>query len=360
MTKTSARPSAPLTTAVHAADPPRSLLEVRDLRTWLGAEDPVRAVDGVSLRMARGEALGLVGESGSGKSILARSIMGLLPESAATSGQVLLDGVDVLGSAPAGRAALWGRTVAMVFQDAGRALNPVVRIGRQMCEGMTRHLGISSADARRRAVELLGEVGVPEPAARLSSYPHELSGGQRQRVMIAMALAGEPDLLIADEPTTALDVTVQRQILDLLGRVRADRDMGLLLITHDLALVAGRTDRTAVMYAGRLVEIGPTPVVFAAPRHRYASALLESTPSLSTARGSTLRAIPGGLPDPRRATDGCRFAPRCEAAAPECAAGPVPFAMADRADHRFACLRPVGPGTRGQVCPEGDGRGRDR
>jgi peptide/nickel transport system ATP-binding protein len=328
------------------------LLQVEQLRTWIATDaGPVKAVDGVSLEVAEGEAVGLVGESGSGKSMLARSIMGLLPAAAATSGSVVLDGVDLLSAPREARERMWGPRVAMIFQDAGRALNPVVRIGRQICEGMVRHLGLSAEQARERAVELLSEVGVPDPRRRLSHYPHQLSGGMRQRIMIAIALACEPDLLIADEPTTALDVTVQRQILDLLERVRRSHHMGLILISHDLGLVAGRTDRVAVMYAGRMVEEGPTTTVFASPRHRYTEALLASTPSLDAPRTARMRVIAGTLPDPRTPPPGCRFAPRCTARTDDCdtAGSDVLRSSADEgaagAAHRHACLHPVAPSS---------------
>jgi peptide/nickel transport system ATP-binding protein len=337
-----------------AVTPVAPLLSVDQLRTWIETDHgPVRAVDGVSIVIARGEAVGLVGESGSGKSMLARSIIGLLPARSATAGRVLLDGVDLLSAPERVMREVRGPRVAMVFQDASQALNPVVRVGRQICEGMIRHLGISRHEARERAVALLTEVGVPDPRARLSNYPHQLSGGMRQRVMIAIALACEPDLLIADEPTTALDVTVQRQILDLLDRVRQTHHTALVLISHDLGLVAGRTDRVAVMYAGRLVEHGPTREVFAAPRHRYTEALLASTPSLDMPRTARLRVVPGTLPDPRNPPTGCRFAPRCASRADDCdeaGAGSLAPAdvlasaqdMADVGDvHLHACRYPV-------------------
>ncbi|MFC4944268.1 ABC transporter ATP-binding protein [Pseudonocardia sp. GCM10023141] len=335
------------------------LLHVTELRTWIATDgDPVRAVDGVDLELRAGEALGIVGESGSGKSVLARSIMGLLPPTAATSGRVLLDGTDVLTLPMAARRALWGRRVAMIFQDAGRALNPVIRIGRQMCEAMTHHLGISRAEAVRRAVGLLGEVGVPAPERRMNNYPHQLSGGMRQRVMIAMALSCEPALLIADEPTTALDVTVQRQILDLLDRIRESRSMAMILISHDLGLVAGRTDRVAVMYAGRMVEVGPTDALFAAPRHRYTSALLAATPELEGPRPDRMPVIEGSLPDPRLALTGCRFRTRCDVASESCAVAGAGLMAAGPADaHVHACLNPVGSTTGMATVGAGAGAG---
>ncbi|GGL12362.1 ABC transporter ATP-binding protein [Nocardia jinanensis] len=319
------------------------LLRVEGVHTWMaGNSDPVRAVDGVSFTLQRGEALGIVGESGSGKSVLARTVMGLLPPAAVVSGSVVFDGVEMTRASGRQLQSIWGARIAMVFQDAGRALNPVVRIGRQMCEPMVKHLGIATDEARKRAITLLDEVGVSDPARRMSAYPHQLSGGMRQRVMIAMALACEPDLLIADEPTTALDITVQRQILDLLDRVRRQHNMALILISHDLGMVSGRTDRVMVMYAGRTVETGTTAEIFRAPEHRYTAALLGSTPSLDGPRTKRLLAIEGQLPDPRKPPEGCRFRPRCTATTSGCEvlgkdalfSGPTPT-------HTHTCLHPV-------------------
>lgn len=317
------------------------VLEVRHLRTHIATpRGTVRAVDDVSLRLDPAEALGVVGESGSGKSVLARAVMGLLPRTAASSGEVLFQGRDILSLSRGERSRIWGRRIALVFQDPGRSLNPVVRVERQLTEGMRRQLGVSRAEARTRALGLLDEVGVPDPERRLRAYPHELSGGMRQRVMIATALAGEPDLLIADEPTTALDVTVQRQILDLLRRIQRERGMALILISHDLAVVAGRTDRVAVMYAGRVAETGPTRAVFEAPHHRYTRALLDSTPTLAHERHTPLHLIPGSLPDPTRPPAGCRFEPRCGYAEEDCST--LGAHLTDvRPGHRVACAHPV-------------------
>jgi peptide/nickel transport system ATP-binding protein len=320
-----------------------TLLRVEGVHTWIaGSSDPVRAVDGVSFTLKRGEALGLVGESGSGKSVLARTVMGLLPSTAVVSGSVVFDGKEMTLATGSELQSIWGARIAMVFQDAGRALNPVVRIGRQLCEPMVKHLGISKVEARERAVTLLNEVGVSDPSRRMSAYPHQLSGGMRQRVMIAMALACEPDLLIADEPTTALDITVQRQILDLLDRVRRRHNMALILISHDLGMVSGRTDRVMVMYAGRAVEVGTTAEIFGTPEHRYTSALLDSTPSLDGPRVKRLLAIEGQLPDPRKPPEGCRFRPRCAASVRGCESLEKE-AMFDTATstHQHACLNPV-------------------
>ncbi|QIX52704.1 ABC transporter ATP-binding protein [Rhodococcus sp. DMU1] len=317
------------------------LLEVKNLRTWIGtARGTVRAVDDVSLTLDSGQALGIVGESGSGKSVMARAVMGLMPARSDCSGEVIFEGRNILTLGKKEKLEIWGKQIAMVFQDPGRSLNPVVRVERQLTEGMRRHLGISHSEAHGRALDLLTEVGVPDPERRLRNYPHEMSGGMRQRVMIAIALACEPDLLIADEPTTALDVTIQRQILDLLRRTQRERGMSLMLISHDLAVVAGRTDRVSVMYAGRLAETGSTREVFDEPRHRYTEALLAATPTIDHPRHAPLRLIEGSLPDPISPPEGCRFAPRCAHAGEECLST-APELESVGADHEVACLHPV-------------------
>lgn len=317
------------------------LLDVRDLFAYIGSSaGVVKAVDGVSLDLRQGEALGIVGESGSGKSVMARAIMGLMPARSDRTGEVLFEGIDMLGLNRAQLEEIWGNKIAMVFQDPGRSLNPVVRIDRQLTEGMRKHLGVSRSEAGSRALDLLQEVGVPDPERRLRAYPHELSGGMRQRVMIAVALACEPDLLIADEPTTALDVTIQRQVLDLLRRIQLSRQMSLMLISHDLHVVAGRTDRTAVMYAGRLAEVGASRAVFDEPQHQYTSALLEATPSIEHPRHSQFKVIPGSLPSPTDPPGGCRFAPRCTAVTEECRKEQPKMATRD-GDHSAACVHPV-------------------
>lgn len=317
------------------------ILEVRNLRAYIGTpRGTVRAVDDVSLDLDSGQALGIVGESGSGKSVMARAIMGLMPPRSGRSGEVTFQGRDLLALTKKEKLEVWGKQIAMVFQDPGRSLNPVVRVERQLTEGMKRHLGVSKSEAQTRALKLLDEVGVPDPERRLRNYPHEMSGGMRQRVMIAIALACEPDLLIADEPTTALDVTIQRQILDLLRRVQRDRGMSMMLISHDLAVVAGRTDRVSVMYAGRLAEVGSTREVFDNPMHRYTHALLGATPTIDHERHAPLRVIDGSLPDPTSPPDGCRFAPRCAHAADECHTAPIPLDSVG-IDHHVACLNPV-------------------
>jgi peptide/nickel transport system ATP-binding protein len=331
------------------------LLRVRGLHTHIGTpRGVVRAVDGVDFDLGSGQALGVVGESGSGKSIMARAIMGIAPRRAVSTGEVSFKGQDLLALSHKELLEVWGKQISMVFQDPGRSLNPVVRIERQMTEGMRRHLGVSRSEAHGRAIELLKEVGVPDAERRLRSYPHQLSGGMRQRVMIATALACEPDLLIADEPTTALDVTIQRQILDLLRRVQVERGMALMLISHDLAVVAGRTDRVAVMYAGRLAEVGSTREVFDDPQHRYTRALLGATPSIDHERHTPLRLIQGSLPPPTDLPPGCRFAPRCGFAEAACT-DPGPELVAVGGDHQVACIN---PGHRTAAAREGDLVGR--
>ena len=322
-----------------------ALLAVDDLHTCFRTpRGPVRAVDGVSLRVAPGEVLGLVGESGSGKSVLGRTIMGLVAADARTSvtGSVVLAGHDVHALDPRARRRLWGTEVAMVFQDPTTSLNPVRRIGEHLAEPLRRHHGGSRSEARERAVDLLRQVGIPEPLRRLEQYPHELSGGMRQRVVIALALVGDPRLLIADEPTTALDVTVQRQVLDVLERLVEERTMAMILISHDLGVVAGRTDRVQVMYAGRTVETGPTGAVFAAPAHPYTDALLASTPRLGARPHTELRTIDGSPPDLTRPPLGCRFAPRCVHRRDDCVAT-EPVLGDPSGDRAVACLHPLAP-----------------
>jgi peptide/nickel transport system ATP-binding protein len=318
------------------------LLEITDLRAHIATtRGVVRAVDGVSMSVGTGESLGVVGESGSGKSVLAKAIMGILPGRSARAGSIRFDGRELLDLDRKQARALWGREIAMVFQDPGRSLNPVVRIERQLTESMRKHLGVSSSEAHDRALRLLAEVGVSDPERRLRAYPHQLSGGMRQRVMIAVALSCEPRLLIADEPTTALDVTIQRQILDLLRRIQIERQMSMIFISHDLAVVAGNTDRVAVMYAGKVAELGRSGQVFSDARHRYTHALLGSTPTLDHHRHARLPVIPGSLPNPVDPPPGCRFAARCAHVTPSCTTGSIEWREIAE-DHRVACLNPAG------------------
>ncbi|MER5276479.1 ABC transporter ATP-binding protein [Streptomyces sp. NPDC002809] len=322
------------------------LLTVRNLRTHIRSpRGIVRAVDGVSFDIGQGESFGVVGESGSGKSVMARSIMGLSTRLTGVSGEAVFKGRDLLSLSRKESRSVWGKEIAMVFQDPGRSLNPVVRVERQLTEGMREHLGVSRSEAHGRALQLLKEVGISDPERRLRNYPHEMSGGMRQRVMIAVALSCEPDLLIADEPTTALDVTIQRQILDLLRRVQRTYGMSMMLISHDLAVVAGQTDRVGVMYAGRMAELGSTSDVFEAPRHRYTEALLKATPTLGHERHARFNLISGALPDPTRPPPGCRFAPRCHAASGACSAGDLLGIGQVDEGRQVWCVHPVGTTT---------------
>ncbi len=298
-------PSAPSPT--RGAGP---LLDVQDLKTrFRTTRGMVRAVDGVSLSVQRGQTLGVVGESGSGKTVLSRSIMGLLPiRNVVREGSVMFEGQELVGLSARDMRPIWGAEIAMVFQDPMTSLNPVVKIGRQIGEGLRLHRGMSRQQARQTAVELLRSVKIPEPERRLGQFPHELSGGMRQRVMIAIAIACGPKLLMADEPTTALDVTVQAQILDVLQEKQRERDMAMILVTHDLGVVAGRTDEIAVMYAGKVVEKAPTPVLFSEMRMPYTEALLKSIPRIEYPSHTRLVAIwPRPWPPSRAPRSGPRW-----------------------------------------------------
>ncbi|MGD9997474.1 MAG: ABC transporter ATP-binding protein [Ilumatobacteraceae bacterium] len=304
----------------------------------------VRAVDGVSFTLERGKALGIVGESGSGKTILSRSIMGLLPpRGTVRGGSIRFEGREIGNLSRKQMRTVWGREMAMIFQDPMTSLNPVMKIGRQIAEPLQIHLGMSRVTAMQTAERLLQDVRIPEAARRLEQYPHELSGGMRQRVMIAIALACGPTALFADEPTTALDVTVQAQILDLLGEQRRDRNMSLILVTHDLGVVAGHTDEIAVMYGGRLVEKATTRRLFANMKMPYTEALLQSIPKLDDPSHTRLNAIGGRPPDLVNPPPGCRFAPRCPYAGEKCVAEEPPMMEADGdPGHLFRCWYPVG------------------
>ena len=329
------------------------LLSVQDLVVRFRTHDgTVHAVNGVSFELEEGETLGLVGESGCGKSVTNLAIMRLLPQPAGRieGGRVLFEDVDLTSAPEAEMRDLRGKEIAMIFQDPMTSLNPVLTIEEQMVETIRAHKRVSQKEARERAIELLGTVGIPRPETRLRSYPHHFSGGMRQRVMIAMALALEPKLLIADEPTTALDVTIQAQVLELLQRLTAERGTAVILITHDLGVVAGMTRRINVMYAGFVVETAATPELFARPRHPYTVGLLHSIPRLDTPEGEPLIPIEGTPPDLRRAPVGCPFAPRCAWRLATCwTENPVlaPLEATDRVEttgpgvtHRIACWNP--------------------
>jgi peptide/nickel transport system ATP-binding protein len=356
-----------MSVAAVSADAPTStdgdapLLDVRELRTWFDTpRGTVRAVDGVSLSLDRGRTLGIVGESGSGKTVLARSIMNLLPKRAAVpaGGEVLFGGQPIRGLGVRQMRRLWGVEMAMVFQDPMTSLNPVVKIGQQITEGLREHHGMKGREARDTAVALLRSVGLPAPDRRLDEYPHQLSGGMRQRVTVAIALSCGPKLLIADEPTTALDVTVQRQILDLLQHQQRERHMAMILVTHDLGVVANRTDEIVVMYAGQVVERAPTATLFRQVRHPYTEALMGSIPRIEYPSHTPLQAIPGRPPDLVAPPPGCRFAPRCRYAQDRCLGEAPPLVAANDengdadvpgdgdgdgdARHEHRCFFPVG------------------
>jgi peptide/nickel transport system ATP-binding protein len=328
------------------------LLDVQDLsvRFTRRGQAPVHAVDEVTFSVSAGEHVGLVGESGSGKSVTSLAIMGLLPRRGAeVNGSVSYAGQDLLAMPARQRNALRGRDIAMVFQDPMSSLNPVVKIGVQIEEVLLRHTDASKADARTRAVDLLQRVGIPDPARRVGEYPHQLSGGMRQRVLIAIALACEPRLLIADEPTTALDVTIQAQILELLRQLVADTGTALVLITHDLGVVAGLCDQVHVMYSGRIVESAPRRPLFAEPRHPYTGGLLASIPRLDSVRGTPLTPINGSPNDTLPWSQGCAFAPRCANVEDDCSSStPGLDPMGPRA---LRCYHPLTPGPSSSPAP---------
>ncbi len=312
------------------------LLSVRDLVVEIPTRaGVVRPVDGVSFDIAQGEILGVVGESGAGKSMTGAAVIGLIdPPGRIAGGQVLLGGMRIDNLPPEAMRKVRGKRIGMVFQDPLTSLNPLLRIGDQLAETILTHLPVSPAEARARAVAALEEVGIPAAARRIDSYPHEFSGGMRQRVVIALALAAEPELVIADEPTTALDVSVQAQITALLRRLCRQRGAAVMLITHDMGVIAETADRVAVLYAGRLAEIGPVRQVIAAPRHPYTAGLMASTPS-SVAPGERLRQIPGAMPRLDALPGGCAFHPRCPHAMPHCRAEAPP--LTTTADGAAAC-----------------------
>ena len=320
-----------------AQDP---LLEVRDLRTYFHTEEGVaRAVDGVSFAVGRGQTLGLVGESGCGKSVSAFSIMRLVPDPPGRieAGQVLFKGRDLLALDEEEMRRVRGDDIAMIFQEPMTSLNPVLTCGFQIAEAVVLHQQVPMKEARVRAVEMLHLVGIPAPEQRIDEYPHQLSGGMRQRVMIAMALSCNPDVLIADEPTTALDVTIQAQILALLESLQESLQMAIVMITHDLGVIAETADQVAVMYAGQIVEHAETQALFARPRHPYTRGLLRSIPRLDDEQ-ERLDIIPGVVPDARSFPQGCRFAPRCPLADAHCRAETPPLEEIE-AGHWASCWK---------------------
>ncbi len=314
---------------------------MEDLRVEFPSEDGVvHAVDGISYEVHGGRTLGIVGESGSGKTVSSLTTLGLTRrQGARISGRILFEGQDLVALPEERLRAIRGNDIAMIFQDPLSSLHPLYRVGRQLAEAVRAHREVSKAQARERAIELLGVVGIPDPARRVEDYPHELSGGMRQRAMIAMALANEPKLLIADEPTTALDVTVQAQILALMGRLQRELGMAIVIITHDLGVVADMADDIAVMYAGRIVETATAERLFAAPEHPYTWGLLKSIPTLDGPREQELVPIPGSPPSLIDPPSGCHFHPRCPYAQPEHARiDPALAPVADDPGHHVACL----------------------
>jgi oligopeptide transport system ATP-binding protein len=316
------------------------LLSVTDLRTYFHTRTGVyRAVDGVGFSIERGETLGIVGESGSGKSVTCYSLMGLVPQPPGKieSGSAVFDGVDLLKCTPKQARSIRGKRIAMIFQDPMTSLNPYLKISDQLIEPLVIHQKISRAEALKRGIEMLDAVGINDARSRIDRYPHEFSGGMRQRVMIAMALITRPELLIADEPTTALDVTVQAQILELIKKMQREIGMAVIFITHDLGVVSGLCDRVQVMYAGRIIEAADTRTIFYSPRHPYTRALQRSIPALQP-KGSELYTIPGLPPDLSKPLPGCPFAPRCEFAVQRCREQ-VPALAPAAPGHVHACLR---------------------
>ncbi|WP_417719944.1 ABC transporter ATP-binding protein [Salipiger sp.] len=315
------------------------LLEVRGLKTWFETpKGTVKAVDGVDLTLDRGEILGLVGESGSGKSITGFSLLGLVdPPGKVVDGSILFNGEDLRAASPRRLRDLRGNRIAMIFQDPMMTLNPVLRIGTQMIETVQAHAKVSKSDARAMARDALGMVGIPRPEERIDAYPHEFSGGMRQRVAIAIALLHRPDLIIADEPTTALDVTIQSQILSEVQALTRDMGLGLIWISHDLGVVGQLAQKVAVMYAGRIVERGTVDQVLDTPRHPYTRGLIDSLP-MENDRGQPLRQIPGSAPPPLGRPEGCPFRPRCAHATAACRAEPPEIGAA----HAWRCFHPLG------------------
>jgi oligopeptide/dipeptide ABC transporter ATP-binding protein len=319
----------------------QALLQVEDLKIQFRVPDGILpAVDGIDYRLDRGETLGIVGESGSGKTVSSLAVLRLLetPPAEIKSGRVRFEGRDLLGLSESEISEVRGRSIAMIFQEPMTSLNPVMTVGSQIDEALVRHLALSRKEARLRTLELLRLVGIPSPERNIDGYPHQLSGGMRQRVMIALALSCEPKILIADEPTTALDVTIQAQILELILGLQERFGTSILLITHDLAVIAETAHRVAVMYAGRIVETAAVATIFNAPAHPYTMGLLRSIPRIRRERAATLSEIPGSVPNLIRLPPGCAFAARCPLADAQCRAErPMPRALAP--DHVVACWK---------------------
>lgn len=334
-----------------AANRDENLLEVDDLSVTFTRKGsaPVHAVDGVSFAVRPGEVVGIVGESGSGKSVTSLAVMGLLPKrGVSVTGQIRYRGQDLLGVGARTLNDLRGREIAMVFQDPMSSLNPVIPVGLQVTEVLLRHSDVSSAQAKSEATELLRRCGIPDPGRRLKEYPHQLSGGMRQRALIAIALACKPALLICDEPTTALDVTIQAQVLELLKELVADLDTAMIMITHDLGVVAGLCDFVNVMYSGRVVESATRQELFAHPRHRYTEGLLASIPRLDSPRGEPLRPIRGTPRDVVSWSKACAFAPRCDHADDACARSDLALVADGPGAHRMRCVHPAPATTEGE------------
>jgi peptide/nickel transport system ATP-binding protein len=333
--------------ATPVVAPGAPLLAVEDVATHFETDRGlVRAVDGVSFTLERGRTLGIVGESGSGKTILARSVMGLLPKSGIVRrGSIRFEGVEIGHAVPKDMRRYWGAHMAMVFQDPMTSLNPVMKIGHQITEAIHAHLDVTRTFARDLAVSLLVAVRVPDPERRMEEYPHQLSGGLRQRICIAVALACGPQLLLADEPTTALDVTVQAQVLDVLEQQQRERFMALVLVTHDLGVVASRSDDVLVMYAGQVVEKAATATLFSDMKMPYTQALFRSIPKISDPSHTPLSAIPGRPPDLVNPPSGCRFAPRCPYVQDRCREEQPPLFAGATPGHEYRCWFPVGGPT---------------
>jgi oligopeptide/dipeptide ABC transporter ATP-binding protein len=333
-----------------------ALLAVEDLEVnFKTRRGTIHAVNGVSFELDAGETLGIVGESGCGKSVTALAMMGILPRAGIVpSGSVRFGQRELLGLKDSELRDIRGKDISMIFQDPMTSLNPVLKIGKQITESLRRHLGMNEDDARTEAIRLLARVGIPDANNRLTDYPHQFSGGMRQRVMIAMAIACKPKLLIADEPTTALDVTIQAQILDLLKRLVMQEGMALILITHDLGVVAGICDRTNVMYGGRFIETGPTTTLFADPRHPYTVGLLRSVPRLDASGKERLHPISGAVRTLKEKPEYCAFAPRCPNVQEDCRQS-VPPLYEMGPEHRVACFHPVSDETVAAIRARGSG-----